>query len=96
MKRAENTNEIKSQVIESIIADDLIFTGRAATAMLIAYKSIVSSYNIDEPEVILPAISCATPANTALMAGLNPRFADVDLESGLTKHFLPKSSSQMP
>ena len=84
MKRAENTNEIKSQVIESIIADDLIFTGRAATAMLIAYKSIVSSYNIDEPEVILPAISCATPANTALMAGLNPRFADVDLESGLT------------
>lgn len=84
MKLLKNIDEIKSQIILNSDAHDLIFLGRAATAMLIAYKAIVSKYNIAEPEIILPAISCATPVNVALMSGLKPRFADIDLETGLT------------
>ncbi|MBK7139343.1 MAG: DegT/DnrJ/EryC1/StrS aminotransferase family protein [Bacteroidetes bacterium] len=79
----KNIEEIKQYIIESTNSDDLIFTGRAATAFLIAFKAIINSVEIPNPEVILPAISCATPANTALMAGLKPRFADVNLENGL-------------
>jgi len=33
--------------------------------------------------VILPSISCATPANAALLAGVTPRFADVDPHTGM-------------
>lgn len=83
MKPLKNIEEIKQYIIESTNSDDLIFTGRAATAFLIAFKAIINSVEIPNPEVILPAISCATPANTALMAGLKPRFADVNLENGL-------------
>jgi dTDP-4-amino-4,6-dideoxygalactose transaminase len=58
--------------------------GRAATALYWAYqlarKAKADSAN---PEVILPAISCATPANTAILAGLKPRFADVDPRTGM-------------
>ena len=54
--------------------------GRAATALYRAYQiatQLVRSGD-QESEVILPSISCATPANAALLAGVAPRFADVD------------------
>ena len=59
--------------------------GRAATALYYAYKiaqRVVRSID-RESEVILPSISCATPANAALLAGVTPRFADVDPATGM-------------
>lgn len=59
--------------------------GRAATALYYAYKiaqRLVLS-GTRESEVILPSISCATPANAALLAGVSPRFADVDPATGM-------------
>ena len=59
--------------------------GRAATALYRAYTVArkLSGKN-EEIEVILPSISCATPANTALLAGVTPRFADVDPKTGMS------------
>ncbi len=59
--------------------------GRAATALYRAYSAVrkISGAKAQEAEVILPSISCATPANVALLAGLIPRFADVDPSTGM-------------
>jgi len=59
--------------------------GRAATALyrafVLARQSVGASP--EEAEVILPSISCATPANAALLAGVTPRFTDVDPATGM-------------
>jgi dTDP-4-amino-4,6-dideoxygalactose transaminase len=59
--------------------------GRAATALYRAYGVArkLSGAKAEEAEVILPSISCATPANAALLAGVTPRFADVDPSTGM-------------
>jgi dTDP-4-amino-4,6-dideoxygalactose transaminase len=58
--------------------------GRAATALYRAFQFARRLHgNAPNVEVILPSISCATPANTALLAGVTPRFADVDPELGM-------------
>src|SRR3954464_11521841 len=60
--------------------------GRAATALYRAYQIAVRMHGTPngKAEVILPAISCATPANAALLAGVIPRFADVDPATGMS------------
>jgi dTDP-4-amino-4,6-dideoxygalactose transaminase len=50
-------------------------------ALTIARK--LAGAKSSEAEVILPSISCATPANAALLAGVTPRFADVDPNTGM-------------
>src|ERR1043166_4666223 len=63
---------------------EIVWCGRAATALYWAYcVAQESNGQIAQPEVILPAISCATPANVALLGGFTPRFADVTPETGL-------------
>lgn len=58
--------------------------GRAATALCRSYQIARKLAGDDQhAEVILPSISCATPANTALLAGVRPRFADVDPATGM-------------
>jgi dTDP-4-amino-4,6-dideoxygalactose transaminase len=59
--------------------------GRAATALYRAYNVARKSggAKAQEAEVIMPSISCATPANAALLAGVTPRFADVDRNTGM-------------
>lgn len=59
--------------------------GRAATALYRAYWAArkLAGAQAHEAEVILPSISCATPANTALLAEVTPRFADADPSSGM-------------
>ena len=59
--------------------------GRAATALYRAFKVArrLADADVHEVEVILPSISCATPANAALLAGITPRFADVDPLTGM-------------
>jgi len=75
---------IENDLREQIGALRFHWFGRAATALYTAYKSIINvCSHIEYPEIILPALSCATPANVALLAGLKVRFADVSLENGL-------------
>lgn len=58
--------------------------GRAATSLYRAYQLAQKvAGNAPDLEVILPSISCATPANTALLAGLTPRFADIHPATGM-------------
>jgi len=58
--------------------------GRAATALYRAFQLARQLHgNASNVEVILPSISCATPANAALLAGVAPRFADVHPETGM-------------
>lgn len=59
--------------------------GRAGTALYRAYliARLTAGANVGEAEVIIPSISCATPANAALLAGLVPRFADVEPATGM-------------
>lgn len=65
-------------------AEGVNWFGRGATALYRAFQ-IAKHLRADnqELEVILPSISCATPANAALLAGVTPRFADVDPATGM-------------
>jgi dTDP-4-amino-4,6-dideoxygalactose transaminase len=86
-------NAQPSKILQPVEADLLRETGgatiewygRAATALYRAYTIARKSAGArsSEAEVILPSISCATPANAALLAGVTPRFADVDLSTGM-------------
>ena len=80
------------QILQPVEADLLRQTGgaavhwygRASTSLYRAYQ--VARQLADKApdlEVILPSISCATPANAALLAGVAPRFADIDPATGL-------------
>jgi len=83
----------KSEILRPVEADLLRDTdgraiewyGRAATALYRAYRIARKFAGAldQEAEVILPSISCATPANAALLAGVTPRFADVDPATGM-------------
>jgi len=59
--------------------------GRAATALYRAYTVArkLAGAKAREADVILPSISCATPANAALLAEVTPRFADIDPATGM-------------
>jgi dTDP-4-amino-4,6-dideoxygalactose transaminase len=82
-----------SEILQTVESDLLRETGgvaikwygRAATALYRAYSIARKALGAerDTTEVILPSISCATPANTALLAGVTPRFADVDPGTGM-------------
>jgi dTDP-4-amino-4,6-dideoxygalactose transaminase len=61
-----------------------VWSGRAATALYHAYRvAMLRRPEVIQPEVIMPAMMCATAANTALLTGLTPRFADVGADTGL-------------
>jgi len=83
------TNEILQPVEADLLRDTggaaIEWYGRAATALYRAYTVArkLSGAGAQQAEVILPSISCATPANAALLAGVTPRFADVDPSSGM-------------
>jgi dTDP-4-amino-4,6-dideoxygalactose transaminase len=82
------TNEILQPVEADLLGETggsaIEWYGRAATALYRAYGAARKLTATDqEVEVILPSISCATPANTALLAGIRPCFADVDPSTGM-------------
>ncbi|MCP3958318.1 MAG: hypothetical protein GY719_10745 [bacterium] len=75
---------IEEQVLSDMNAAELLWCGRAATALYWAYRLAGSEgHREEELEVILPAMVCATPAMAALVAGLTPRFADCDPATGM-------------
>lgn len=62
----------------------VVWSGRAATALYHAYQVAARLRpDVAQPEIIMPAMMCTTAAITALMAGMVPRFADVDAHTGL-------------
>jgi dTDP-4-amino-4,6-dideoxygalactose transaminase len=75
---------VESDLLQKASGKGVLWCGRAATGLYWAYR-VASSVNpgISNPEVIVPAISCTTPANVALLTGFAPRFADIDPETGL-------------
>jgi len=83
------TNEILRPVEADLLRETggaaIEWYGRAATALYRAYTVArqLAGAKAHGAEVILPSISCATPANTALLAGVRPRFADVDPSIGM-------------
>jgi dTDP-4-amino-4,6-dideoxygalactose transaminase len=75
---------IETDLLRQTGAVGVNWFGRAATALYRAFQ--ISKHpraGDQEFEVILPSISCATPANAALLAGVSPRFADVDPATGM-------------
>lgn len=77
-----------AQAEQSILAStggaSAVWCGRAATALHWAYRLATHAGEaLETPEVIIPAISCATPATCALSAGCRVRFADVDPATGM-------------
>lgn len=88
LQKAE-TNETLQPVEADLLRETggaaIEWYGRAATALYRAYSVArkLTGARADEAEVILPSISCATPANAALLAKVKPRFADVDPNTGM-------------
>ena len=75
---------VESELLARINGVTVHWYGRAATALYRAFQlAKISLGCTGRTEVILPSISCATPANTALLAGVHPRFADVDPRTGM-------------
>ena len=71
-------------ILEQIQGQAVYWYGRAATALYDAYRlAHFLQPLIAQPEIIMPAMMCATAANTAHIAGVKPRFADVDPHTGL-------------
>ena len=88
LQKAE-TNEILQPVEADLLRETggtaIEWYGRAATALYRAYSVArkLAGAKAHQAEVILPSISCATPANAALLAGVTPRFADVNPRTGM-------------
>lgn len=60
------------------------WSGRAATACIHAYYAArLLRPDVAHPQAVVPAMMCPTAAQAALIAGIEPRFADVDADSGL-------------
>ena len=71
---------LKIEVVENEIArihkrKYCLITSRASSAIYISLKSIIST----KANVILPTISCPSPANAVLYSGNYPLFCDIDI-----------------
>jgi dTDP-4-amino-4,6-dideoxygalactose transaminase len=63
-----------------------LWSGRAATAFYHAYRLAMRRRpDVQAPEIIMPAMSCTTAANVAAMMGIKPRFADIQIGTGLSR-----------
>jgi len=79
----ETLQPVESDLLRDTGGAAIEWYGRAATALYRAYTVAKKLASTDDVEVILPSISCATPANAALLAGVTPRFADIDPATGM-------------
>ena len=81
---AQVLQPVEDELLRATGGAGIQWYGRAATAL---YRAFQLAKHVRpesrDAEVILPSISCATPANTALLAGLRPRFADIDPATGM-------------
>ncbi len=80
----QNFRIAEQALLDELQADSVFWSGRAATGLYHAYQlAKIRRPDVTEPEVIVPAVMCATAANTALISDMTPRFADVGAETGL-------------
>ncbi|MGJ3239653.1 MAG: DegT/DnrJ/EryC1/StrS family aminotransferase [Anaerolineae bacterium] len=71
-------------LLHQIEGTTAFWSGRAATSLYQAYQLARHRRpDVSQPQVIVPAMMCATAANTALLADVQPRFADVNAQTGL-------------
>lgn len=81
---AEVLLDAQSELLSAIEGSSVIWCGRGATALYWAYRMACSwGEPVAHPEIILPAISCASPALSALAAECVVRFADVCPDTGM-------------
>lgn len=79
-----NFQQAEVGLLEQTQGQMVLWSGRAATALYHAYQvAMHRRSDVTQPEIIVPSMMCATAANTALLAGITPRFADVGADSGL-------------
>jgi|GEM_PF-784376 len=80
----DNFQVAEKGLLEQTDGDALFWSGRAASGLYYAYQLAKQRRpDIQQAEVIVPAMMCATAANVALIADIQPRFADVGAQSGL-------------
>jgi dTDP-4-amino-4,6-dideoxygalactose transaminase len=82
--RPETVEYVERALLDPTGSQKAYWCGRGATALYWAYRAarrLGKAVNLGE--IVVPAISCASPINTAVLAGLTPRFADVDPASGM-------------
>jgi dTDP-4-amino-4,6-dideoxygalactose transaminase len=81
----ETLKPVEDELLRETGGAAIEWYGRAATALYRAYTVArkLAGAKAWEAEVILPSISCATPANAALLAEVTPRFADIDPGTGM-------------
>ena len=53
------------------------FTGSGTTAIYLLLKAI----NLSSPKIVFPAITCMAPVNSAMYAGYEPVFCDINLQN---------------
>lgn len=73
----------EADLLEQTEGNSVIWCGSATAALFWAYRIVRQDEEEANSEVIIPAIGCDAVAHAALQAGLTPRFADVDPQSGL-------------
>ncbi|MDQ7027051.1 MAG: DegT/DnrJ/EryC1/StrS family aminotransferase [Anaerolineae bacterium] len=79
-----NFRQAEDGLLEQTQGQSALWSGRAATALYHAYQvAMLRRPDVAQAEVIMPSMMCTTAANTALLSGNIPRFADVDANSGL-------------
>ncbi len=84
MEVEKSNKSIEGDLLSSTGCQKVFWFGRGTTALFFAFRAIIQKRpDVQQPEIIIPSILCPTPANVALMAGLKPRFADIDLNTGL-------------
>lgn len=76
-------SDVEQQLRTSLGAAEIVWCGRGASALCLAYRLAgLVEPSCPSPEVILPAIGCASLVSTAFVAGMKPRFADVNPHTG--------------
>jgi dTDP-4-amino-4,6-dideoxygalactose transaminase len=71
-------NSLERFLAEKFGRQFCVFTGRGAAAIYLICRAVRQTSG--PGEVILPAVSCTSPANAVLFAGMKPVFADVNMK----------------
>ncbi len=76
--------ELEEAMLGQTGSREAAWVGRGATALYYALRVARALGNAtDVPEVIVPSVACHAIVNACCLAGVRPKFADVDIESGL-------------
>lgn len=75
--------DVEDLVKKSFQIEEILWTGRAATAFYYCLISILKLKKIHNPEIILPSFSCTTLSMVCQILNFKPIFVDVDLNDGL-------------